>query len=253
MSGKETIQCNQCGKNIALENGMEKGFCLHCGEPFEIKNERANISHAHHLYQERKWRLLLEYVKDEKDDPQFIAYKAISTLFVLILDYEKDVDELAERVKPRNPIQLLFTSKVAFSEDPLHKLFYENVEHSTAALGKLFESPLVPDTIKEDASSVIVTELLRPKGGETTPTYWSFIACQQHAIPLIPFLPVAALMAIYMDYDYHNPKNQSLPNQLNVRNAFIQAIKGKGEKLPSHRQVRKTFQEQQKAAKQNVT
>ncbi len=233
MQNQDTILCKQCGKEIKLEPGMTKGFCLHCGTQFQRADQSSETdkNYAKTLYEKGAWHELLPYVEGEKADATMVAYKGISRIYVFVQDYIEDVVALAEKTRPRTAVQF-FTFKAAFANDELHKAFYDKLERSIEALRKLFSDARVPDDLKAQASEGIVIELLREKEEQKHPAYWTLIACEHRAIPLIPFVPLERLQYIYAEYDRINPKNRILPNQMQVRNALRDAIVEKGGIVP---------------------
>lgn len=234
MAKEKVIRCTSCGEEIPVGQGMTEGFCLHCGEPFKLVDENAAgdllPQHALGLFDKEDWVALAGYA-ERANAPAMALLHETAAIHTLYETYAREADELARDSAPKGVLRFI-TGRNTYGESPIHVAFYEEIEARMAIVLSLLENDAVDPALRERAVLVLTDRLLSVNKETGTPTYWSLVAVEQHAQPLIPYLPLQALVERYTAYRAANPDNQSLPNQLKIKKTMEQVIADKGGQIP---------------------
>lgn len=241
MAKNKMINCAECGGSITIEDGMTQGFCLHCGQRFNLDAqpdaEKPILDHALELFEKKDWPALVAYTAQTKD-PDFVALCETARLYMLYEDYGEDAAELS-RQTARKGVMQFFTGRNTYGEDPMHRVFYDNTKERIDIVAELMESGRIDPALQEKVAESIAERLLSVEKELGTPTYWSLVANEQSVTPLLPFLSLEALQQLYTTYKKVNPDNQSLPNQMVIKKTMEQAIVDKGGEVPKKKRFGK--------------
>lgn len=230
MADKKEIRCKKCGGTITIESSMTDGFCLHCGERFVLEADSPAANHAETLLNQEAWAALADYIGDSAD-PGLRLLKLAAQMHLTVDDYLKDAEALAKSTN-QSGLMKLFTSKNPYSDDPMHGVFFERVREQAEQAAALLEECGAQSPLCSRAALEIADLLLSVDKQRDTKTYWSLVAVEQHALPVIPYLELEPLMARYTAYNKINPDSQSLPAQMKIKKSMIETIRKQGGEVP---------------------
>jgi len=192
------IVCPSCKGTFSVEEGVLEGFCLRCGAPFR-----------------------LEAGDGTPPEGSDCAVRA-NRVKELYASYRAEMEELSKK-KPRTLIESLL-GRDSFGTDPMHAKYRELISGAVDALAGAAEQ----GGGQENHCAEIISLILAEKDPNSAMFYWPLLALEMQAAKLFGAAPADRLVAIHEEYCRVNPRNRSLPNQLEVRKLLEAEIRAKG-------------------------
>lgn len=225
MSEQKKVTCPACRGSMAVDAGASELFCPYCGTRFEA-DERglASPGDGERLltaFERGDYARVIEETVDGvfERDRALGMLRSASEYFVTRASYLEEAFELASKRKAKNGLSRLFLGRDEYSESPIHKQWFEDVERICGALAAEAEQciggpnePLARELALELTRSMLAKKNEKQDGS----LYWPTVAIEHFSIPLLRVIDTDRLRELCEAYGGYYKRYDRLPNQERV-------------------------------------